>query len=193
MIRLGVVERAGLGDLGGDRGVARRSELLLVHLAACIGLLELPIRRGVDRAAVLGTDVIALTVALRRIVALPKNLEQLRVADFGRVVDDEHGLGVPGAAGARLVVGGVRGESTRIADGGRVDAGRLPELALRAPKATETEHRCLIAIRPRPLQRLAVGVVDLWYRHGLLDPPRKSVLRRHHCYRLVEQHGGTPF
>ena len=68
---------------------------------------RLLLRRGEeDRRAVLGADVGALAVARRRVVGSPEALEQLVVADDGRVEGDLHGLGVAGALAADLAVGG---------------------------------------------------------------------------------------
>ena len=51
-----------------------------------------------------------------------------------------------GAAGARLAVGRVGREAAGVADGGGVDAGDLPELALGAPVAAHAEHDLLEAL-----------------------------------------------
>ena len=48
-----------------------------------------------------------------------------------------------GAAGADLLVGRVGREAARVADRRREDAGRLPELPLRAPEAAQAEERQL--------------------------------------------------
>src|SRR5207237_4573448 len=94
------------------------------------GQLGLLVGGGVDRRAVLRTDVTALTHALRRVVRLPEQLEQRLVAHLGRLVYDLYDFGLAGAARAHLVVGGVRRIATGVADGRCVDARRLPELSL---------------------------------------------------------------
>ena len=81
VVRLGVVERAEVGELGGDRPVAgvaerrrhRRRGWPRLALALA-GLGE------VDRAAVLRPDVVALAHPLGRVVVLPEQLEQPLVA-----------------------------------------------------------------------------------------------------------------
>ena len=52
----------------------------------------------VDRRPVLRADVVALAHALRRVVALPEDAQQLVVTDALRVEDDQHDLGVTGQA-----------------------------------------------------------------------------------------------
>src|SRR5215207_6209528 len=64
-------------------------------------------------------------------------LEQLLVADLGRVVADLHDLGVAGTSTADLLVRGVGREATRVADGGIGDSWRVPEQLLGAPEAAE--------------------------------------------------------
>ena len=75
-----------------------------------------------------------------------KIAQHLLVARARRVEDGEHGLGVTGAARARLLVGRVRREAAGVADGGRVDAGRLPEEALGAPEAAHADDDPLEAV-----------------------------------------------
>src|SRR5690349_19129193 len=71
---------------------------------------------------------------------LPEDLQQLVEPDLLGVVGDEHDLRVTGAPAADLLVGRVRGRAAGVADGRAVDAGRLPEHALRAPEAAEGEY-----------------------------------------------------
>ena len=92
-------------------------------------------------------DVVALAHALGRVVVLPEHLEQLLVARLRRVEHDADGLGVAGPAGARLLVRRVGREAALVADGGRPDAGLLPERLLLAPEAAERELGDLEAVR----------------------------------------------
>src|SRR5947209_1944358 len=80
-------------------------------------------------------DVIALPHALRRIVVLPEDLQQLPVADHLRIEHDEHDLVVPGHARADLAVRRVRCMTAGVPDRGAVDAAKLPEFPLGAPEA----------------------------------------------------------
>src|SRR6478735_133020 len=99
---------------------------------------------GVDRASILRADVVALTHALRRVVALPERLQQLLVRDLVRIEHDQHHLGVTGAARAGLFIGRVRRVAAGIADSGGVNAvAELPELAFGTPEAAEPEHGLL--------------------------------------------------
>ena len=118
----------------------RAFERRLVSGLRRLGRAALLIGKIVDAGAVLRADVVPLPHALRRVVALPEHLEQLVVAHALRVVDDEHRLVVAGPAGADLFVSGIRREPAGIADGGDMNAGDLPELALGAPEAAEPEH-----------------------------------------------------
>src|SRR5579863_7707070 len=165
VVVLGVVERRRAGDLGGDWLEPARGEGGVVALARALGGLALPWRRREDRGPILGADVVPLPHALRRIVVLPKDLEQRLVAELRRVEHDEHDLGVPGAARTDFLIGRVLREAAGVADGRRVDAGRLPELPFRPPKAAEGEHGLLEARRKRRLERSAIHGVTVGHGH----------------------------
>src|SRR6201999_1642660 len=140
----------------------------LERRAGRLGGLALGLARRVDRRAVLGPDVVALAHALRRVVVLPEELQQRVIAGLPGVVDDEDGLGVAGPRAADLVVRRVRGVAAGVSDGGRVDAGRLPEDALGAPEAAEPEDGLLEALGERRRDRGAEHVVALGDTHGLV-------------------------
>src|SRR5262249_50334057 len=80
VVVLGVVELARGGYLGRDLAVAGLRELALEHLARRLRGLGLRVIERVDRGAVLRPDVVALAHALRRVVVLPEQLEELLVA-----------------------------------------------------------------------------------------------------------------
>src|SRR5678815_1576345 len=82
-----------------------------------------------------GADVIALAHALRRVVVLPEDLQDVTVADDARIEDDPHDFRVPGGAAADLFIGRVRRRAAGIAHRRRIDALGFPELALGAPEA----------------------------------------------------------
>ena len=90
MVVLGVVELGGLADLRRDRPVAGGVERLLVGVARGLGLRLLLLAVGVDRRAVLRADVVALAHALRRVVALPEDAQQLLVGHLLRVEHHAH-------------------------------------------------------------------------------------------------------
>src|SRR5690349_3972437 len=75
MIVLGEIERTGGGDLGGDGAEPLGRQRLLIGRLRSIGRLALRIVRGVDRAAILRADIVALTHALCRVMAFPERLE----------------------------------------------------------------------------------------------------------------------
>src|SRR5258707_8458870 len=73
VIVLGVVELERLTDLGRDRSVARLREDRLVGRLGRQGGAALSLAVAVDRRAVLGSDVVALTHPLGRVVVLPED------------------------------------------------------------------------------------------------------------------------
>ena len=165
VIVLGKIKRRRVGDLGRDRAVAGAVEPRLKGLARRFGGVALRRREGVDRRTVLGSDIVPLAHALGRVVTLPEQFEQRLVAGQRRVVDDEHRLGVAGAAAAHLLIARVRGRAAGIADGGHPHPGSLPEHALGAPEAAEPENRLLEPCRIGPGERVAVDKVPV----GRLD------------------------
>jgi hypothetical protein len=136
VIVLGEIELRRRQDLGGDLAkTALRKRLLVLGLRGLCGD-ALRLRERIDAGAVLRAHVVALAHALRGIVAFPKRLEQPFVADLLGVVDDENDLVMPGMPGAHLLIGRVRRQAARIADGGDPYAvGEAPELALGTPEA----------------------------------------------------------
>src|SRR5690606_4417352 len=75
-------EVAERGDLGGDRAVAGGGEPLRVSLPRRLRGLALGVTGVVDRRAVLGADVVALTVPLGGVVVLPEDPQQVGVGDL---------------------------------------------------------------------------------------------------------------
>ncbi len=75
-----------------------------------------------------------------------------------------------GASAADLLVGGVRGEPARVADGSRVNAGACQKMPLGAPEAAHPEDRRLDAVRERALQRRAQHLVPRRHRHFAVRP-----------------------
>jgi len=135
MLRFGFPERTGRCHLGyhlarpeaggldiGDR-VLRNSLLLFTRIE--------------DRRPVAHPDVVALAIAGCRVVNLEENLEQLSIADPGRIEDDLDGFGVRPVLAVRRI-GDV---APRIADPRRDDARVFPNEILHPPKASAGEHR----------------------------------------------------
>ena len=144
----------GRNDLGDD-GSAKRVTLgqPLFH-----GDGRLLLLRGVikDDRAILRADVGALAVARGRVVVLPKNFEQLLVADPARIVLDLDHLGMAGAVGAHVMVAGVFQVSPLVTHGGRRHPFQLAKRRLHAPKTPAAEGsffhlgRSLFLSRCRP-------------------------------------------
>src|SRR5208282_1666051 len=76
MVVLGEIELAGRRNLGRDGAEAFCRERLLIGGLRGVSGFALRIVEGVDRAAILRADVVALAHALRRVVVLPERLEQ---------------------------------------------------------------------------------------------------------------------
>ena len=164
------------GEFGRDRAVAGGREHLLVGVERLFGGGALVIAVVEDQRAVLGADVGALAHALRGVVPLPEQLQQVLVAGLGGVVGDEHDLGVAGAGAADLLVGGVGRRAAGVAHRGRVDAVGFPEDPLGAPEAAHAEDRGADSLREgRPQRRAEHGVA---FGHGdCLLTSRQSVGR----------------
>src|SRR6516225_957710 len=106
-----------------------------------------------DRRAVLAAEVEALAVAGGRIVDLPERLEQLRVADLGRVEPHLDRFGVAGAAPADPLIAGVGHVPAGVADSGCQHPVDLAEGRLDAPEASCGERRALGPLRAVPRER----------------------------------------
>jgi hypothetical protein len=113
-------------------------------------------------------------------VALPEDLQDPVVADALGIEDDQHDLVVARQARAHFLVGRIRRQPGRVADRGREDSGRLPELALGAPEAAETEHRRLEPRWKRRRERMTVHEVLGRHRHALGPAGQRVLARRHH-------------
>ena len=179
MVRLGVVERAGRTNLCAQGAVVCLGQRLLEaggHLGRRGRLLR---RGGVDGRAVLRPDVVALAHALRRVVSFEEGGQQRLITHDRRIEDHQHHFGVPSAATADLVVGGVRREAPGVANCSCVHARQRPELALGTPETAHAEDGLLEPIRE--------GWRDLGSEHEMrrpdrhrLVPTRERPLRIHH-------------
>ena len=175
VVLLGVIERAGVDDLGGDLAEAARRQRSLVPVPRRQRLFPLGLTEHIDAAAVLAADVVALAHALGGVVHLPEHLQQLLIRRHRRVVHHQHHLVVAGAPGAHLLVGGVGGHAPRVADRGGVHPLHLPEEPLGAPEAPHPEHGPLAPVGERRHKRGAEHQVSVGlHLHGL-GPPRQGV------------------
>src|SRR6516165_6541595 len=106
-----------------------------------------------DRRAVLAAQVEALAVAGSRIVDPPERLEQLRVADLGRVVPYLNRLGMAGAVPADPFVAGVGDVAAGVACSGLQHSVDLAEGRLHTPEASCGECGALGSVRSVSLER----------------------------------------
>src|SRR5262249_29474638 len=177
-------------DLRGNAAVAGRGQCRVVGRAAGLGGGALGVGGVVDGRPVLGANVGPLAHALGRVVVLPEDLEELAVGDGGGVVDGEDDLGVPGAPGAHLLVGGVGGVAAGVADCGGVDARELPEQPLGAPEAAHAEHGGGHALRERGNDRSGQVYEVPLRNHGGGGATGQRLIGSHHGRHLLtaEQH-----
>src|SRR6266566_7863851 len=137
VVLLGPVERGRGGDLRDDLPPVR----LLLGITRCDRGFLLASVMAEDRRAVLAAEIQALAVAGGRIVDPPEHLQQLRVADLGRVEPHLDRLRVAGAAPADPPVARVRHMPAGVADGGLQHPVDLAEGRLDAPEASCGESR----------------------------------------------------
>src|SRR5580704_5344657 len=117
-----------------------------------------------DRRAVLAAEVQALAVASGGIVDPPERLEQLRVADPGRVEPHLDRLGVTGAVPADPLVAGVRDVAAGVARSSLQYPVDLAEGRLHTPEASRGESGALGSVWSVSLEwrrRVGIAVVEL--------------------------------
>src|SRR5579871_5626771 len=114
----------------------RARVILLLAIARCNrgALLRVTVRE--DGRAILIADVGSLTIELRGIVNLPKDVQQRLVVDPLRIERNLDGFGVAGRVAADLAVRWVLDVAAGIARYGLDDARNAPESVLDAPEAT---------------------------------------------------------
>ena len=95
--------------------------------------------RRPETRSVLGADVVPLPHSLGGIVLLEEMNDEIFVTDLGRVVGNQHDLGMTSLTGAHLLVRRVWRESTHVPGRGRVDPGEFPEKPLGAPETAHPE------------------------------------------------------
>ena len=140
---------------GGDAGSqAQSGQLALEGLTDPRGRLALGGRRRPHRRAVLGADVVAVTVQVRGVVVLPEGPQQglPALAADGWIVDDAHRLSVTGRPGAHFLVCGIGRLTAHVADRRRDDAVLAPQDPLHAPEAAGRQVDDPAALGPRPVQ-----------------------------------------
>ena len=90
-----------------------------------------------------------------------EDLEQLFVADLGRVVAHLDDLGMPGTSAADLLVGGVGREASRVTNCGVGNPRCIPKQLLGPPEATKSKVGNLRTLR-HLLHRNAKDVMEGW-------------------------------
>ena len=116
VVSLRGIERLERRHLRDDRPLERVCLRQLVDVRLRNALLL--VRRVEQRRPILRADVGALAVECRRVVVGPEDVEQLLVGDAVGVVLDLDDLGVAGAVGADVLVGGVGEGAAHVADRG---------------------------------------------------------------------------
>jgi hypothetical protein len=149
VVLLGPVERGRRGDLGDDLPLAR----LLLGVTRRDRGVQLARVMVEDRRAVLAADVEPLAVTRGRIVDPPERLEQLRVADLGRVEPHLDRLGVAGAVPTDLRVAGVGDLAAGVTHRDLQYAVDLAEGRLHTPEASRGECGPLGPVRSVSLER----------------------------------------
>src|SRR5512133_2256104 len=137
VLRLGLPERTGRGDLGDDLAGPQPGRLDVgdgVGGDPALFLIEVEDRRAVARA-----EVVALAVARRRVVDLEEELEQLTVGGHLGIEDDLDRLGV----GPMVAVGGVGDVTSGVAYPRRDDPWALPDQVLHPPETPSGQDRLL--------------------------------------------------
>src|SRR5829696_7767030 len=162
VLRLGLPERTGRGDLGDDLAGPQPGRLDVgdgVLGNPALLLIEVEDRRAVARA-----EVVALAVGRRRVVDLEEELEQLTVGGHLGVEDDLDRLGV----GAVVAVGGVGDVAAGVAHPGREDPWALSDQVLHSPETPSGQDRLL----PLLTHRFAPGGGWLPAAANTLTPSR---------------------
>jgi hypothetical protein len=137
VVLLGVPELRRRRDLDDDLLLQLRFDGAL----RLLGGLLLRVVEVEDGRAVLMAAIAELPLGGERVDVVPVQVEQLGVARLGRIIEDVHGLGVPGGARAHLLVADVLLAAAVEAADHRLDA-RLPlERRLHAPEAAAGEDR----------------------------------------------------
>ena len=151
MVVLGVepvgADRVQRRNLGSDLTETRSSQNALKPVSAVKRRSKLIFVESINTRSVLGANIVSLLHALRWVVRLPEGSEELFVADLGGVKDHEYSLGMARSAGADLLVGGVCGKATDIADCCGDDPWYLPKNSLNTPEAALSKDRYLRPVR----------------------------------------------
>ena len=142
-------------DFSGDwRALARGSQQFLIMPLAGFGNIQHSRAIHVDGAAILRALIIALGHSLRRIVALPKKLEQIAERDSAPIPNNSHNLRVRCAPAAYFFVRGIFGVPSCIPNRSREHAGQAPKTLFRSPKAATAKKGFLLRSLQGRMQRV---------------------------------------
>src|SRR5690606_2289357 len=86
----------------------------LISLPRPYSQLLLPRRVRKNDRAILGTDIVALSHALRGIVGFPKDLQQLLETNFIGLINHTHHLGVTSHPATHLLIGRIGRKPARV-------------------------------------------------------------------------------
>ncbi len=131
---------------------------------------------GVDRAAILRADIVALPVQRGGIVHGEEHAQQVFVGDDVRIERHLHHLGMPGVAGADLLVGRVRDLPAGESRGHARHPAQFQEHRLQAPEAAAAQ--CCQFARHAPLlrwRRDGAGRREIQRRADAVSDPRRPV------------------
>src|SRR5690606_6108335 len=155
VIVLGPPEGTGRDNLGGDIGIALNRQPVAVIGPGQFRRCLLAVIEIHDQRAVLRAHVIALAVALGRIVVFPEYLQKSFIADARAVVDNAHHLGMTSRAGTNLFVAGIFGMASGKADLSQPDSLLLPEQPFDTPVTAHAKNRLVKTFWHFSIQRPA--------------------------------------
>src|SRR5437868_14488458 len=161
---------------------------------ACLAVLIRVL--GEDRRAILGADVIALTVELGRVVSGEEDVEQIVVADLIGSEGHADRFGMTGIAAADLAIGRVGDRAAGITALDRFDPDDIEEHRLGAPETSAGEDCDLIGHGTAPwrLPGAEIGALSRlcktpsgWRARASCQPtrsaPRTPAAARRRCRR----------
>src|ERR1700681_4041542 len=97
-----------------------------------------------NSCAILSAEVRSLTVHLRGIVGLPKDIKELLVRHFRRLKGHLHDFRMPRFVGAHVLIGRIDRMPVRIAHRGVDYAAQLAKSLFHTPKASSSESCDLV-------------------------------------------------
>ena len=121
-----------------------------------------------DRGSIAGPDVVALAIARAWVVNLEEELEDLSIADAGRIKDDLDCFGVS----VMIAIGRVGAGAARVADPGRQNAVVAADEVLHAPEAASGKNGAFLSHwNPHLVQ---VSPITLGLHLVAMDEPQRG-------------------